>query len=59
MKSKFTLLIGLLVIASVVLSACGGGGAAPTAAATEGTVTIWHQWSGDYQPGLLVVPGLL
>jgi arabinogalactan oligomer/maltooligosaccharide transport system substrate-binding protein len=52
MKSKFTLLISLLIIASVVLSACGGGGAAPTAAAMEGTVTIWHQWTGDYQANI-------
>jgi len=41
MKSKFSLLISLLIIASVVLSACGGGGGASSA---TGEVTFWHAY---------------
>lgn len=41
MKSKFSLLISLMIIASVVLSACGGGGGASTA---SGEVTFWHAY---------------
>src|SRR5690349_13742898 len=79
MKIKLSVLLGMLVIASIVLTACGGGAAttqapaatqapasteAPAAtqapAATEAatqpaeakTITIWHQWAGDYQTAI-------
>src|SRR5512139_1173950 len=41
MKLKLTMLLGLLMVASLVLSACGGGAATPTAApeATEAPAT--------------------
>jgi arabinogalactan oligomer / maltooligosaccharide transport system substrate-binding protein len=45
MKNKLSVLFGLLLIASMVLSACGG--AAPTEAATEAPateVTFWHAY---------------
>ena len=42
MKSKFTLLVSLLVISSIVLTACGGGTGASTA---TGEVTFWHAYS--------------
>jgi arabinogalactan oligomer/maltooligosaccharide transport system substrate-binding protein len=41
MKSKFTLLISLMVVASIVLAACGGGTGASTA---TGEVTFWHAY---------------
>jgi arabinogalactan oligomer / maltooligosaccharide transport system substrate-binding protein len=58
MKTKFSLLFGVLLIASMVLAACGGGQPAATEApaATEPsaatTITLWHQWSGDYQTAI-------
>lgn len=83
MKNKLSVLFGMLLIASMVLTACGGGATptqapaatqapasteAPAAtqapasteapAATEApsgeakTITIWHQWSGDYQANI-------
>lgn len=45
MKNKLSVLFGLLLITSMVLSACGG--AAPTEAATEAPateVTFWHAY---------------
>jgi arabinogalactan oligomer/maltooligosaccharide transport system substrate-binding protein len=42
MKAKFTLMISMLIIASVVLSACGGGGGGSTA---TGEVTFWHAYA--------------
>ncbi|MGZ9226599.1 MAG: extracellular solute-binding protein, partial [Anaerolineales bacterium] len=40
MKNKLSVLFGLLLIASMVLSACGGGGAANA----TGEVTFWHAY---------------
>ena len=45
MKNKLSMLFGLLVIASMVLTACGGAPAATEApAATAGEVTFWHAY---------------
>jgi arabinogalactan oligomer/maltooligosaccharide transport system substrate-binding protein len=47
MKIKLNLLFSLMLITAFALSACGG--AAPTEApAGPTTITIWHQWTGDY-----------
>jgi len=67
MKRTIFLLVGMLMIASMLLTACGGGTTATEAPGTTGgeppaateapateavmepmTITIWHQWSGDY-----------
>ena len=40
MKTKLSLLFSLLIIASIVLTACGGGGAS----STKGEVTFWHAY---------------
>ncbi len=64
MKSKLIMLVSTLLIAAFVLGACAPAATptaapqptqppAPTAAPTEPmmdevTITIWHQWSGDY-----------
>jgi arabinogalactan oligomer/maltooligosaccharide transport system substrate-binding protein len=60
MKRTIFFLVSMLVLASMLLTACGGKTATPVATeppATEApteqpveqvTITIWHQWSGDY-----------
>lgn len=64
MKRTIFVLVGMLVLASMLLTACGGG-MVETPVMTEEepmmtdepteepmmepvTITIWHQWSGDY-----------
>jgi arabinogalactan oligomer/maltooligosaccharide transport system substrate-binding protein len=61
MKRTIFVLVGILIMVSMLLTACGGG-AVETPVATEPmvvdteppvseepvTITIWHQWSGDY-----------
>jgi len=42
MKSKLSILFGLLMITSLVLSACGGGGGGSS---TTGEVTFWHAYA--------------
>src|SRR6266508_1276310 len=46
MKNKFSVLFGLLLIASMILSACGGAKPAATEApaAASGEVTFWHAY---------------
>lgn len=63
MKRTIFFLVGMLMIVSMLLTACGGAAETPVATdegtvATEPpvvdegaepvTITIWHQWSGDY-----------
>lgn len=61
MKRMLFVLVGILMVASMLLTACGGGGTPvvteppmveptePPVVVTEPvTITIWHQWSGDY-----------
>jgi arabinogalactan oligomer/maltooligosaccharide transport system substrate-binding protein len=60
MKRTLFVLASLMIISTMVLTACGGGGevveteapvvdnGAPVVPAEPVTITIWHQWSGDY-----------
>jgi arabinogalactan oligomer/maltooligosaccharide transport system substrate-binding protein len=45
MKRTLFTLFALLVIASMALTACGPK---PFEVTEPTTITIWHQWSGDY-----------
>jgi arabinogalactan oligomer/maltooligosaccharide transport system substrate-binding protein len=44
MKNKLSMLIGLLVIVSMALSACGGAAATEAPAAASSEVTFWHAY---------------
>ena len=44
MKNKLSVLMGLLVIASMALSACGGAAATEAPAAATSEVTLWHAY---------------
>jgi arabinogalactan oligomer/maltooligosaccharide transport system substrate-binding protein len=54
MKTKLNLLFSFLLITAFVLTACGGAQEPAAAPPTEApasqvtTITVWHQWSGDY-----------
>jgi arabinogalactan oligomer / maltooligosaccharide transport system substrate-binding protein len=41
MKSKFSILLSILVVSTMLLSACGGGGGGTT---TQTEVTFWHAY---------------
>lgn len=63
MIKKYWSLLTIVIIAAVVLSACGPAAtqapvatAEPTAtSAAPVTITIWHQWSGDYLKAIQAV----
>jgi arabinogalactan oligomer / maltooligosaccharide transport system substrate-binding protein len=45
-KRVFQLLVPLVMIMGMLLTACGTGG--ETGVSYKGTITIWHNWQGDY-----------